>query len=145
MGNTKDERQLGLDSSKFTQKKWNPQDYTGSSGIDPTIRNFINQVRNSYSPERSEIERKMAQMGRGGVSLSDLAVLEQLNRQDDSTWYSQPKQKDLIRELGLQVDSVGNPILDDEDEERVRGTTESLDSTDMMDMRTKLLFELLGE
>ena len=152
---TLEERLLGLDPSKYTQKSWNPNKYAGSGGQSSNPMNRLaDEMRlkaeqsrvlepegPSLSPEQAqEIKKQMILRMMG----DPMAIEDQRKMQleADKAFYAMPEKQNLIRELGLQLKD-GIPVLDDEDEEKLQKS----DGTDenQMDRRTQMLLNLLTD
>lgn len=146
---TLEERLLGLDPSKYTQKPWNPNKYAGNNNQYPSAMSRVAddlrlkaeqaKILEPESPapspeEAQEIKKQMVLRMMG-----DPFSVEK-DKQEDMNFYSMPEKRELIRELGLELKD-GIPILDEEDEEKVQKSVD-LDEKEM-DRRSQMLFKLL--
>lgn len=146
---TLEERLLGLDPSKYTQKSWNPNKYAGSGGQSSNPMNRLaDEMRlkaeqsrvlepegQSLSPEQAQEIKKQMVLKMMGDPFS-----VEKDKQDLRNLYSLPEKRDLIRELGLDLKD-GIPVLDEEDEEKFQ---KSIDMNEKeIDRRSQMLLKLL--
>ena len=149
---TLEERLLGLDPSKYTQKPWSPNKYADSGAkVSPAMSQVANELRmkaqqnqmlgpemQAPSPEEAqEIKKQMILRMMG----DPMAIEDQRKMQleADKAFYAMPEKQNLIRELGLQLKD-GIPVLDDEDEEKFQKSVD-LDEKEM-DRRSQMLLKL---
>ena len=111
----REERQLGLDPSKYIQTPFNAGNYKTS--------------------EQSPLEKLRDRDDEANNNLKD--PLQELRKAQE--WFQRPEQKELARELGVEIQN-GTPILSDEDVEMIEGPMNSK----LSERHIKLL-KLMGE
>lgn len=146
---TTEERLLGLDPSKYTQKPWNPNKYAGNGGHSSNPMNRLaDEMRlkaeqsRVLEPEGPSLSQEQAQEIKKQMVLrmmGDPFSVEK-DKQESRIFYSMPEKRELIRELGLDLKD-GIPVLDEEDEEKFQKSVD-LDEKEM-DRRSQMLLKLL--
>lgn len=146
---TLEERLLGLDPSKYTQKPWNPNKYAGNGGHSSNPMNrlademrlkaeqakILEPESPAPSPEEAQEIKKQMVLRMMGDPFS-----VEKDKQESRIFYSMPEKRELIRELGLDLKD-GIPVLDEEDEEKFQKSVD-LDEKEM-DRRSQMLLKLL--
>lgn len=147
-----EERQLGLDPSKYTQKNWNPQNYFGwSEGKAP-----MNQVIDDMKSDAGLAATQKKILGGDDKPMSDAynqalrsklmmksMGLDSIDNLDDS--YG----KDAIRSLGwdIEVNDQGqaSPVVPDDDETTLKDLLNSDMKESGMTPRERLIMDALTD
>ena len=127
-----EDRSLGLDPSKYTQKPWNSGDYIGYSEGNPIVMSKISQEmkeRNAVKDEQQRLlgpepkelsaeemaaQKKKQLMALMGVDEKQFKIIEEQARKDRE-YFASEGARELIQRLNLDVKD-GEVILNDDDE-----------------------------
>lgn len=159
---TPEERELGLDPNKYSQKPVNPADFVGwskQSGMDSNAMTLALKKAVDEMQERSNLAKEQERLLGPATQPDPMEIRKQKmfqamksidptstlrHRESAAEFFAQPAKQKLIKDLGLETDvDYGDPILDDEDHQRFEASFNQ--DEDKMDRRTQMLRELLTE